>query len=115
MEGRSSELYLELTDVPVEDYGAERLRDVLNRRDVSTATLWHNQRPMRDDFPRTIPEFRTLAIYEVEDDFELPTDAEGHRGQYFRRVPRPAQGVSGSGPTLGVEVVLVSPVTAGGA
>jgi hypothetical protein len=115
MEDRLGELYLEMTNLSVEDYETDRFREVLKRDDVAAATLWRNQRPMRDDYERTIPEFETLAVYEVADDFEMPSDALDHRGHYFRRVPRPAQGILNGAPTLGLEIVLVSPVTPGGA
>jgi hypothetical protein len=115
MEDRLDELYLEMTNLPVEDYEIERLGEVLKRDEVVAATLWRNQRPLRDDYDRTIPEFETLAVYEVDGDFAMPADALALRGHHFRRVPRPAQGILGAGPTLGLEIVMVSPRTSGGA
>ncbi len=115
MEDRLGELYLEMTNLPVEEYEIARLGMVLKREDVAAATLWRNQRPLREDHDRTIPEFETLAVYEVADDFEVPTDGLAHRGHHFRRVPRPAQGILSGTPTLGLEIVMVSPLTPGGA
>jgi hypothetical protein len=115
VEDRLDELYLEMTDRSVEDYETERLRNVLKREDVSAATLWRNQRPFREDYDRTIPEFTTLAVYEVAEHFAMPADADAYRGHHYRRVPRPAQGIMTGAPTLGLEIVLVSPVTSGGA
>ena len=114
MEDRLDELYLEMTDLSTRDYDS-RLCDILKRRDVSSVTLWRNQRPHREDHPRTLAEFATLAVYEVDDGFATPADARAHRGYHFRRVPRPAQGILSDRPTLGLEIVLVSPVTPGGA
>jgi hypothetical protein len=115
MEDRCGDLYLELTNLSPEAYEDARLGEVLKREDVAAATLWRNQRPMRDDYERTIPEFETLTVYEVGDDFAMPNGFDDHRGHHFRRVPRPAQGILTGTPTLGLEIVLVSPVTPGGA
>jgi hypothetical protein len=115
MEDRLGELYLEMTDLSAMDYESERLRDVLTRDDVSAATLWRNQRPGREDYDRTIPEFQTLAVYEVMDGFTSPADAEDYRGHHYRRVPRPAQGILSGSPTLALEIVMVSPLTTAGA
>ncbi len=102
MEDRLGDLYLEMTDLSVEGYESPRLREVLNREDVAAGTLWRNQRPLRSDYPRTISEFETLAVYEISDDFVPAVDAGGQRGHHFRRVPRPAQGIlSGGSPHCG--------------
>jgi len=114
MEDRLGELYLEMTNLSIEAYEVERLGDVLKREDVELATLWRNQRPKREDYERTIPEFETLAVYEVVHDFAMPTDARDHRGHHFRRVPRPALGILSGEPTAGLEIVLVSSVNPGG-
>ena len=82
------------------------------------ASLWSNQCPGRDDYERTIPEFETLAVYEVGLKFEpskLPPAPAGTRGHHFLRVPRPAQGSLSGRPTLGIELVLVSPRSPDGA
>ncbi|MBW2422511.1 MAG: hypothetical protein JRH19_28570, partial [Deltaproteobacteria bacterium] len=60
MEDRSSPgLYLEMTHASPEDYAAERQSSVTALPGVDIATLWRNQKPGREDFPRTIPEFET--------------------------------------------------------
>ena len=79
MEDRLGDLYLEMTNLPVEDYEIVRLGKVLKREDVAAATLWRNQRPLREDHDRTNPLFATLAVYEVADDFAMPAGALAHR------------------------------------
>jgi len=112
MEDRTSAgLYLEMTTTAPDAYRAERQAVVSAREGVGIGTLWRNQRPNRDDYPRTIPEFDTLAIYEVDATFDPPTCEGNVRGHHFARTPRPAQGILGAGPTLGLELVLVSPTT----
>jgi len=112
MEDRSSAgLYLEMTDLSPEVYAARRQSIVRGLPGVGTATLWRNQKPGREDFPRTIPEFATLAVFEVDASFAAPSCEGEVRGRHFERTPRPAQGILGAGPTLGLEVVLVSPST----
>jgi hypothetical protein len=112
MEDRSSPgLYLEMTNEPLNDYVAQRQSIVKALPGVGIATLWRNQKPGREDFPRTVPEFGTLSIYEVDGNFSAPRCGAEVWGHHFERVPRPAQGILGAGPTLGVEVVFVSPTS----
>jgi len=112
MEDRTSAgLYLEMSAVPPDDYVAQRQAAVKALPGVGVATLWRNQKPGRDDYPRTIPEFETLAVYEVDDTFDAPVCEREVWGHHFERVPRPAQGILGAGPTLGLEIVFVSPST----
>ncbi len=112
MEDRTSTgLYLEMTNAASEPYAARRRAVVCALPGVGVTTLWRNQKPGRDDYPRTIPEFETLAVYEVDADFEAPTCPAEIWGHHYERVPRPAQGIVGAGPTLGLEIVLVSPST----
>lgn len=110
MEDRTSPgLYLEMTNVSADEY-VERRRSVVQALSgAGIATLWRNQMPGREDYPRTIPEFETLAIYEVEGSFEAPACEGPFWGHHFRRTSRPAQGILGAGPTLGLEIVFVSP------
>ena len=110
MEDRTSAgLYLEMTNVAADAYAAERLGAVRTLPGVGVVTLWRNQLPGRDDYPRTVPEFETLAVYEVDADFDAPACPEGVWIHHYERTARPAQGLLGAGPTLGLEVVLVSP------
>jgi hypothetical protein len=112
MEDRASAgIYLEMTNAAPEAYAAQRLGDVRALPGVGVTTLWRNQKPGRDDFPRTIPEFETLAVYEVNTDFEAPACPGEVWGHHYERVSRPTQGILGAGPTLGLEIVLVSPST----
>lgn len=108
-------LYLEMTDLSPEEYAERRVNDVLKRPHVERATWWSNQKPNRTEFPRQIPEFLTLGIYELEPGFEAPDAPAGIRGHQFRIGPRPGQGNISGRPTLGLELVLISPKTPGGA
>jgi hypothetical protein len=105
----SAGLYLEMTDAPPERYAGERVPAVLEHPQVLRATWWRNLRPERDEFPRRVPEFRTLGVFEVDATFAAPATPDGVRGHHFRRTPRPGQGTLSGRPTLGLELVLVSP------
>ena len=73
MEDRTSAgLYLEMTNAPPDDYVAQRQATVKALPGVGIATFWRNQKPGRGDYPRTIPEFETLAVYEVDGTFDAP-------------------------------------------
>jgi hypothetical protein len=112
MEDRTSAgLYLEMTHASPNDYVARRQAIVKALPGVGVTTLWRNQKPGRDDYPRTIPEFETLGVYEVDGAFDAPACEGDVWGHHFERVPRPAQGILAAGPTLGLEVVLVSPAS----
>jgi hypothetical protein len=116
MEDRISEfLYLELSNRPIEAYARERMPQVLAGAGVERATWWQNQKPGRTEFPRTIEEFTTLGIYEAGDEFEAPQASGDIRGLHFRHHRRPGQGILTGKPTLGLELVLVSPREPGGA
>ena len=108
-------LYLELCDRDPDAYATERLPEVLARRGVELASWWANERPGRTEFPRTIDEFTTLGIYELTGDFEPPDRPDDMRGIHFRHYPRPGQGNLSGKPTLGIELVLISPREPGGA
>lgn len=108
-------LYLEMTDLAPDRYESERLPALRARSGIERVTLWRNERPNRDEFPRSVPEFETLVIYEVGAGFDAPKPADGVRGLHFRRTSRPGQGRLTGRPTLGLELVLVSPKTRAGA
>jgi len=108
-------LYLEMTDLDPRRYESERLPAVLAVTGVTRATLWRNERPNREEFPRRLPEFETLVVFEAGRDFVPPGAVDGIRGLHFRRTGRPGQGRLSGKPTLGLELVLVSPKTAAGA
>ena len=108
-------LYLEMCDRDLDAYAAERIPQVLAVRGVERGSWWANQRPHRVEFPRTLPEFTTLGLYEVGDDFEAPDWPRDIRGLHFRHYPRPGQGNLSGNPTLGIELVLISPREPGGA
>ena len=116
MEDRTSPfLYLELTDRTGSDYARERVPEVLALPGVERATWWQNQKPGRTEFPRTIEEFTTLGVYETGNGFAAPQTPPDLRGLHFRRYPRPGQGILTGKPTLGLELVLISPREPGGA
>jgi hypothetical protein len=102
-------LYLEMTDLDPDSYGSERVGRALALPGVERATWWRNERPHREEYPRTVPEFGTLGLYEVAAEFEAPEEPEGIRSIHFRRTPRPGQGNLNGKPTLGLELVLLSP------
>ena len=108
-------LYLELTDRPLERYAQERVPEVLKLRGVERGGWWQNQKPGRTEFPRTLDEFTTLGIYEANDDFKAPQTPGDIRGLHFRHYRRPGQGIVTGKPTLGLELVLISPREAAGA
>lgn len=106
-------LYLELAHDDPELYGAKRVPELLALPGVARASRWENLRPDRDEFERTIPEFPTLGVYEVDGAFRPPPGP--HVGHHFLRHPRPPQGNLSGRPTRGLLLVLVSPVDASGA
>ena len=116
MEDRNTPfLYLELCNRSPADYAHERVPLVLALHGVDRATWWQNQKPGRSEYPRTIDEFTTLGVFEVGNAFAAPQTPSDIRGLHFRRTPRPGQGVLTGRPTLGLELVLVSPREPAGA
>lgn len=102
-------LYLELTDRAADIYEA-RARTLLDRPGVTRATWWINCVPFRTDLPRTLPDVGTLGLFEADSSFVPPEDVpDDIRGLHFMHYPRPAQGTLLTGPTLGLELVLISP------
>ena len=108
-------LYLEMTDRPAERYAGERVPQVLALPGVQRATWWSNCVPFRTDLPRTMPEFSVLGVYEADGGFVAPSgdaatppDIDGY---CFNHYPRPGQGTLSDQPTLGLELVLISPAT----
>jgi len=104
-------LYLEMTDQDAGAYAAERVPEVLGGSSATRATWWSNCLPGRDDLPRTLPEFTLLGVYEADAAFVAPPTTPGIRGVQFRHYPRPGQGTISTAPTLGLELVLISPRT----
>jgi hypothetical protein len=116
MEDRISPfLYLELSNRAIDDYARERVPQVLALPGAERATWWQNQKPGRTEFPRTIEEFTVLGVYEVGGAFAAPRTPPDIRGLHFRHYPRPGQGIQTGRPTLGLELVLISPREPGGA
>src|SRR5581483_5097505 len=104
-------LYLEMTDMDVEAYAADRVPKVLDADGVTRATWWTNCVPFRTDLPRTIPEFHTLGVYEADGSFSPLGTPDGITGLHMVHYPRPGQGTTSERPTLGLELVLISPRT----
>ncbi len=105
-------IYLEMTDRPPDRYADERLPEVLSQPGVERATWWANCVPFRTDLPRTLPEFAVLGVYEADPRFEPPTGRampDDITGLCFDHYPRPGQGTISGRPTLGLELVLISP------
>lgn len=102
-------LYLEMTDLPIDEYVGGRVDEVLALPGVTRATWWRNVRRDRDDLPRVLPEFDHLAVYEVDDVFSPPVPPADVAGHHFRHYPRPGQGVLTGRPTIGLSLVLISP------
>src|SRR5687768_15092483 len=101
-------LYLELTAQAAEAYEAERAPALLDRPGVERASWWSDCAPGRRDLPRRLDDVATLGLYECTADFEAPPPTEGVLGIHLRQV-RPGQGALSAAPTLGLEVVLISP------
>ena len=106
-------LYLEMTDGPLEAYVARRVPQVLGLPGACRATWWQNVNRDRSDLPRTLPEFGSLAVFEVEHRFEAPDTPPGVSGHLFHHCPRPGQGRITGRPTLGLSLVLISPTERG--
>jgi hypothetical protein len=108
-------IYLEMTDRPADRYVDERVPEVLALPGVSRASWWANCLPFRTDLPRTLAEFAVLGVYEADRDFDPPTgEAAAPKditGLCFDHYPRPGQGTVSDRPTLGLELVLISPRT----
>ena len=110
MEDRLSPgLYLEMTDLALDEYATTRVPAVLADANVLGATWWRNVNRDRDDLPREMPEFSHLGVYEVGAAFRAPALPRGIRGLHMVRTPRPGQGVITGRPTIGLSLVLISP------
>jgi hypothetical protein len=101
-------LYLELTAQPAADYGTERVPLLRDRPGVERASWWSDCVPDRRDLPRRLHHVATLGLLECTADFDPPEPTDGVVGLHLRQV-RPGQGTLGTGPTLGLELVLISP------
>lgn len=73
-------------------------------------SLFVNERRDRDDLPRTLAEFDTLAVIEVERATPMPGDDPMILHSFrFIRTPRPGQGSLTGEATNGLQLVLISP------
>jgi hypothetical protein len=104
-------LYLEMTNQSADDYARERIPEVLARHGVDRGSWWDNCVLHRTDLPRTLAEFTTLGVYECDEHFHAPETPDDILGLHFRHYPRPGQGTVSAKPTLGIELVLISPKT----
>jgi hypothetical protein len=105
-------IYLEMTDRPADRYAEDRVPQVLALPGVHGASWWANCAPFRTDLPRTLDEFSVLGVYEADSSFAPPSGAgvpDDIAGLCFDHYPRPGQGTISDRPTLGLELVLISP------
>jgi hypothetical protein len=101
-------LYLELTDEPAAAYGERRAPVVLDQEGVDRASWWESCVPGRTEFDARMDDFATLGLYECDHRFAPVEPPDGTRALLFEHTPRPGQGTLG-GPTLGLELVMISP------
>ena len=103
-------LYLEMTDMPLDEYAARSgAGGARAARGVERATWWRNVHRDRDDLPRVLPEFDHLGVYEVDRRVPPARPPAGISAHHFRRYRRPGQGVLTGRPTIGLSLVLISP------
>lgn len=102
-------LYLEMTELPVDEYARDRVPEVLALPGVHRATWWRNVHRDRTDLPRVLPEFDHLGVYEVDDAFDAPAVPVEITAHHFRHYSRPGQGIVTGQPTVGLSLVLISP------
>ena len=108
-------LYLEMTDLAAEDYAKGRALELRESRGAGRVSWWQNCVPHRSDLPRRLPEFHTLGLVEADRGFSPAPTPDGVTGLLFHQTPRPGQGVLSVLPTLGLELVLISPKNAANA
>jgi hypothetical protein len=109
MEDRATPfLYLELTAAAPAEYGDLRVPEVSAMPGVERASWWADCVPGRRDLPRRLPDVATLGLYECTAGFRPPPPTEDVLGLHLR-AGRPGQGTLAPGPTLGLELVLISP------
>jgi len=102
-------LYLEMTDLGIDEYARDRVPEVLALPGAQRATWWRNVKRNRPDLPAVLPEFDHLGVFEVDDAFIAPPPPDGITGHHFRHYPRPGQGIVTGRPTVGLSLVLISP------
>jgi len=111
MEDRDTRgLYLELGDVRPDGL-RDRIESLVRQPGVSRVTWWENCVPGRDDLPMRVTDGSTLFVAEVDDRFTAPAAPSGATAHYFRRHPRPSQGILTGRPSTGLLVVWISPRT----
>ena len=114
MEDRATPvLYLEMAGSSPDEYARDRVADVLAADGVTRATWWQNVKRDRTEYPRELPEFDTLGVYECDATFTPPSTPDGITGLHFQRTPRPGQGRLTGNPTVSLSLVLISPKTPG--
>jgi hypothetical protein len=107
-------LQLEMSDLAPEAWLGGRGAALRAAAGVERASAWTNCALHRTDLPRRLPEFATLGVAEARAPFASPPAPAGVACHQFRQC-RPAQGVLTGRPTRGLELVLISPKTEGGA
>jgi hypothetical protein len=107
-------LQLEASDLAPAAWLEARATVLAANAAVVRASAWTNCKLHRTDLPRTLPEFATLGVVEAQAPFAAPPAPPGVACWQFRQA-RPGQGVLTGRPTRGLELVLISPKTEGGA
>jgi hypothetical protein len=107
-------LQLEMCDLAPEAWLEARASSLLAQPEVEQLSAWTNCAPHRSDLPRTLAEFATLGVVEARAPFAAPEPPGGVTTHQFRQC-RPGQGVLRGTPTLGLELVLISPQHEAGA
>ena len=101
-------LQLEMSDLAPDAWLEARASALRARPEVEQVSAWTNCALHRSDLPRTLPEFATLGVVEASAPFAAPEPPGGVTTHQFRQC-RPGQGVLRGRPTLGLELVLISP------
>jgi hypothetical protein len=107
-------LQLEMSDLSPAVWLAGRGGALCELEAVARVSAWTNCVPGRRDLPRRLAEFTTLGIAEACAPFTAPETPAQVACHQFRQC-RPGQGVLSGRPTRGLELVLISPKTEGGA
>ncbi len=102
-------IYLEMSNQSPANAGPQRAAQLASLHGVEHVSWWENCLPNRDDLPRKLSEFVCLVLVEADLGFEKPAAPNDTTGILFHRTPRPGQGILSDKPTLGLELVLVSP------
>jgi len=109
MEDRTTAgVYVELGSGDLADVD-RRAVGLADRPAVTRVTVWENCRLGRDELPMRVPDGRWLTLAEVDDAFTPPDPPADATAVWFRRHPRPSQGIITGRPTRGLLMVWITP------